>query len=74
MRLYGIPEAISAAVCAFPSIAAAVDTVILTIQSGVPVARSDGRVVRGSITSHSMPSAASACSSHQDGSRGSTVK
>src|SRR5580700_8314517 len=39
LRLYGIPEAISAAVCAFPTIAAAVDTVILTIQSGVPVAR-----------------------------------
>jgi len=39
LRLYGIPESISAAVCAFPSIAAAVDTVILTIQSGIPVAR-----------------------------------
>ena len=39
LRLYGIPEAISAAVCAFPTIEAAVDTVILTIQSGVPVAR-----------------------------------
>ena len=39
VRLYGIPEAISAAVCAFPTIAAAVDTVIETIQSGVPVAR-----------------------------------
>jgi D-lactate dehydrogenase (cytochrome) len=39
VRLYGIPEAISAAVCAFPSIDAAVDTVILTIQTGVPVAR-----------------------------------
>jgi D-lactate dehydrogenase (cytochrome) len=39
VRLYGIPEAISAAVCAFPTLAAAVDTVILTIQSGVPVAR-----------------------------------
>jgi D-lactate dehydrogenase (cytochrome) len=39
VRLYGIPEAISAAVCAFPSIQAAVDTVIETIQSGVPVAR-----------------------------------
>jgi D-lactate dehydrogenase (cytochrome) len=39
VRLYGIPEAISAAVCAFPTIADAVDTVILTIQSGVPVAR-----------------------------------
>jgi D-lactate dehydrogenase (cytochrome) len=39
LRLYGIPEAISAAVCPFPSIEDAVNTVILTIQSGVPVAR-----------------------------------
>ncbi|HYM71336.1 MAG TPA: FAD-linked oxidase C-terminal domain-containing protein [Stellaceae bacterium] len=39
VKLYGIPDSISAAVCAFPSIAAAVDTVILTIQSGIPVAR-----------------------------------
>src|SRR6266436_5467578 len=39
VRLYGIPDAVSAAVCAFPTIDAAVDTVILTIQSGVPVAR-----------------------------------
>ncbi|MCH6590512.1 MAG: FAD-binding protein [Proteobacteria bacterium] len=39
LRLYGIPEAISAAVCAFPTVADAVNTVILTIQSGVPVAR-----------------------------------
>ena len=39
VRLYGIPDSISAAVCAFPSIAAAVDAVILIIQSGIPVAR-----------------------------------
>src|SRR5206468_6384783 len=39
IRLYGIPEAISAAVCGFPTIEDAVNTVILTIQSGVPVAR-----------------------------------
>jgi D-lactate dehydrogenase (cytochrome) len=39
VRLYGIPEAIAAAVCAFPRIEDAVDTVIATIQSGVPVAR-----------------------------------
>ena len=39
VRLYGIPEAISAAVCAFPTLEAAVDSVILTIQSAVPVAR-----------------------------------
>ena len=39
LRLYGIPEAISAAVCSFPSVEAAVNTVILTIQSGIPIAR-----------------------------------
>ena len=39
LRLYGVPERISAAVCAFPSVEAAVNTVIATIQTGVPVAR-----------------------------------
>ena len=39
VRLYPQPEAISAAVVNFPSAAAAVDTVIQTIQLGVPVAR-----------------------------------
>jgi D-lactate dehydrogenase (cytochrome) len=39
LRLYGIPEAIAAAVCSFQDIAGAVDTVIATIQSGIPVAR-----------------------------------
>ena len=39
LRLHGIPEAVSAAVAAFPTIEDAVNTVILTIQSGVPVAR-----------------------------------
>ena len=39
VKLYPIPEAISAAVCTFPSIEAAVQTVILTIQLGIPVAR-----------------------------------
>ena len=39
LKLYGIPDAISAAVCSFPSLKSAVDTVILTIQSGIPVAR-----------------------------------
>ncbi len=39
VKLYPIPEAMSAAVCAFPSVDAAVDTVIQTIQLGVPVAR-----------------------------------
>src|ERR1700720_2010262 len=39
VRLYGIPEAISAAVCGFPTIEDAVNTVILTVQNGIPVAR-----------------------------------
>ncbi len=39
LRLYGVPERISAAVCAFASVEAAVNTVITTIQTGVPVAR-----------------------------------
>jgi D-lactate dehydrogenase (cytochrome) len=39
VKLYPIPEAISAAVCAFPSVDAAVQAVIQTIQLGVPVAR-----------------------------------
>ena len=39
VKLHPIPEAMSAAVCAFPDVAAAVDTVIQTIQLGVPVAR-----------------------------------
>ncbi len=39
LKLAGIPEAISAATAAFPSVEAAVDAVILTIQSGIPMAR-----------------------------------
>jgi len=39
LRLYGVPAAISAAVVSFPSVGAAVDLVIETIQSGIPVAR-----------------------------------
>src|ERR1700688_2451467 len=39
LRLYGIPEAILAAVCPFPSLDAAVRTVIQTIQMGIPIAR-----------------------------------
>lgn len=39
LRLRGIPEAVSAAVCAFDTAAEAVDCVIDTIQMGVPMAR-----------------------------------
>jgi D-lactate dehydrogenase (cytochrome) len=39
LRLYPLPEAISAAVCSFPSIEAAVRSTIQIIQLGVPIAR-----------------------------------
>jgi D-lactate dehydrogenase (cytochrome) len=39
VRLYPMQEAMSSAVCAFPGVAEAVDTVIESIQSGIPVAR-----------------------------------
>ncbi len=39
LRLYPLPEAISAAVCSFPSVDAAVRTTIQIIQLGVPIAR-----------------------------------
>lgn len=41
LRLYPQPEAISAAVCPFPDVVGAVDTVIRTIQRGIPVARAE---------------------------------
>ena len=39
LRLYGVPEAISAAVCSFNTLVGAVNTTISTIQMGIPVAR-----------------------------------
>ena len=39
LRLHPVPEAVSAAVCSFDSLRGAIDTVITTIQLGVPVAR-----------------------------------
>ena len=39
VRLYPLPEAVSAAICSFPSIEAAVRTTIQIIQLGVPIAR-----------------------------------
>jgi D-lactate dehydrogenase (cytochrome) len=39
LKLYGLPAAMSAAVCAFDDLDGAVETVIETIQMGVPVAR-----------------------------------
>ncbi len=39
LRLSGIPEAISAGICPFPSVEAACNATIMAIQSGIPVAR-----------------------------------
>ena len=39
LKLSGIPEATSAGICPFPSVEAACDATIATIQSGIPVAR-----------------------------------
>jgi D-lactate dehydrogenase (cytochrome) len=50
LRLYPLPEAVSAAICHFPSIDAAVRTTIQVIQMGVPIARCellDANAIRG---------------------------
>ncbi|NNM71503.1 FAD-binding oxidoreductase [Enterovirga aerilata] len=39
LKLHGIPEAISAGICSFPTVKDACDAVIVTIQSGLPIAR-----------------------------------
>ena len=39
LRLHGIPEAQSAAICQFPDLESAVNTTIATMQTGIPVAR-----------------------------------
>ena len=39
LRLYPLPEAVSAAICHFPSVDAAVRTTIATMQQGIPIAR-----------------------------------
>jgi D-lactate dehydrogenase (cytochrome) len=39
LRIYGLPEAVAAAVCPFDTMEGAVDTVITAMQLGVPVAR-----------------------------------
>jgi D-lactate dehydrogenase (cytochrome) len=50
LRLFPLPEAVSAAICHFPSIDAAVQTTIQLIQLGVPIARCellDANAIRG---------------------------
>jgi D-lactate dehydrogenase (cytochrome) len=55
LKLYPLPEAVSAAICTFPSIDAAVRTTIQVIQMGVPIARCellDANAIRG-VNKHS---------------------
>jgi len=50
LRLTGIPEAVTSAVCPFPTLEGAIDTVIETIQMSIPVARveiMDENMIRG---------------------------
>jgi D-lactate dehydrogenase (cytochrome) len=39
LKLFGIPEAVSGGICPFPSVEAACQATIATIQTGIPVAR-----------------------------------
>jgi len=39
LRLHGIPEVIAGGICSFPTLHAACDAVIMTVQMGIPVAR-----------------------------------
>jgi D-lactate dehydrogenase (cytochrome) len=60
LRLHGVPEAMSAATCAFDRLEDAVSTVIQTIQMGVPVARIellDALTIRGfnGYSAYSLP-------------------
>jgi D-lactate dehydrogenase (cytochrome) len=41
LRAYGLPEAMSAAICSFPTLDQAVDCVTSVVQLGVPVARAE---------------------------------
>ncbi|WP_046863064.1 FAD-binding oxidoreductase [Microvirga massiliensis] len=55
LRLHGLPEAVSAGICPFPSVKAACDAVIMTIQSGLPIARIEllDEVMVGACNTHS---------------------
>jgi D-lactate dehydrogenase (cytochrome) len=55
VKLYPQPEAVSAATCAFPTVDAAVRTVMQTIQLGVPIARCEllDALTIGAVNRHS---------------------
>lgn len=39
LKIYGLPETMVSAVCAFPTTKAAVETVVQVLQSNIPIAR-----------------------------------
>ena len=50
LRVFGVPETVSSAVCQFPDVESAVQTVILALQMGIPMARIelvDGLAMQG---------------------------
>ncbi|XP_033013320.1 probable D-lactate dehydrogenase, mitochondrial [Lacerta agilis] len=55
LRLHGTPEATVAAVCAFPSVQAAVDSTVQVLQAGIPIARIEflDDVMMGACNRHS---------------------
>ncbi|MAG97791.1 MAG: FAD-binding oxidoreductase [Rhodospirillaceae bacterium] len=55
LKLHGIPEVTSAAVVPFPSVEAAVDSVVTAIQSGIPIARCElmDAVMMGAVNAYS---------------------
>src|SRR5215211_3402455 len=69
LRLRPIPEAISAAICSFPSTHDAVATAIATVQAGVPVARCEmrPRCARSTRTRSSSTARRRRCSSSSTG-------
>jgi D-lactate dehydrogenase (cytochrome) len=54
LKLHAIPESISSAVCAFPTVEAAIATVVQAMQAGVGLARIEflDQVIMGAVTRH----------------------
>lgn len=45
LKIYGIPELMVSAVCAFPTVKAAVDVCVQVLQSNIPIARIGGTYI-----------------------------
>ena len=60
LKLAGIPEAISGGICPFPSVEACCNAAIMTIQSGIPIARISDRGAYGLVILLMAPAVAGA--------------